>query len=80
MHPIGPLEDHVAIKPRNILYILRNGSNCNIKEPLFLPEYGATRDLYENVGILTVELKAPIKRKLHGYERNREIGSKYSVV
>ena len=80
MHPIRPLENYVAIKPRNILCILGNGLNCDIEQTLFLPEYGATRELYQNVGIVVGEFKAAIKRKLHGYEWNREIGFKYPIV
>jgi hypothetical protein len=45
-----------------------------------LPEHGSTRELYQNVGIVVGEFKAAIKRKLHGYEWNPEIGSKYSIV
>ena len=80
MHPIGPLEDHVAIKPRNIPYILRDGSDCNIEEPLFLPKHGTARDLYQHIGIVVSELKVAIERELHSYERNSEIDSKYSIV
>lgn len=80
MHPVGPFEDYVAIKPRNIPYVLRNGFNCNIEEPLFLPKHGAARDLNQHIGIVVSELKVAIERELHSYERNSEIGSKYSVV
>ena len=80
MHPILPLEDHIAIKPRNILYIFWDGFNCNIEEALFLPEYGTPGDLYENVGVIGGQFEAAIKRKLHSYEWNREVGSKCSIV
>lgn len=80
MHPIGPFEDYVAIKPRNIPYILRDGFDCNIEEPLFLPKPAAARDLYQNIGIVVSELKVAIERELHSYERDCEIGPEYSIV
>ena len=78
--PIRFFENGVAVKPRNVAYILRHGFNCNIEESLFLPEHRTARDLYQNVGVVAGELKVAIKRKLHGYERDCEIGSKYFVV
>ena len=80
MHPIGPFEDYVAIKPRNIPCILRDGFKCNIEEPLFLPKHGAARDLNQNIGIVVGELKVAIERELHSDERNTKFGSKYSIV
>ena len=80
MHPIGPLEDYVAINPRNILCILGNGFNCDIEEPLFLPEHGTTGEPYQNIGIVVGKFKVAIKRQLHSNEWNPEIASKYFIV
>ena len=78
--PIWIFEYYVAIKPCNILYILRDGFNCNIEEPLFLPEQGTPRDLYQNVCILVSKFKLVVKRELYSYERNAKIGTEDPVV
>src|SRR5262245_13294939 len=80
VHPVRPLEDHIAIKPRNILYIFWHGFDCNIEEALFLPDDGTPGNLHENVGVIAGQFEAAIKRKLHGYEWNREVRSKCSIV
>jgi hypothetical protein len=45
-----------------------------------LPEHSTAGELYQNVGVGVGEVKAAIKRKLHGYEWNAEIGAKYSII
>jgi hypothetical protein len=45
-----------------------------------LPKPGTAGNLYQNIGIVVSELKVAIERELHSYERDCEIGSKYSIV
>ena len=80
LRPVVRAENDVAIKPGNLIAILRHSLQGDVKETLFLPHHIPAVDPDENVGVVVVELKTAVEREFNGDKGDAKTPAEDTIV